>query len=275
MFRERQAIIKCIALYKGVLHFYVSRMAFPSDRLFTRQQLGVLTGIADDVLAFWLKEGLLIAQAGGGGRGKHRLFDYPQVHIAAVLNEMRGFGTNIGGLRSLAELLQQAVATCKRLGLKQEYSDSYNEPLLDAGHFDEMRSHMANGHRVKKYGPNYSDGGDFETFEEWLAHEGTRPHRQDGFEKALIWFEKLKPGDGHLIDIGTDLICSLHMPTGRGVPAQTKWSVARRSEDQWLIFGGDHGDASILPDPLKGIVSFVSIRLSDLIRSIWTQNDEG
>lgn len=76
---------------------------------FGRQQLSELTAIDDDVLGYWIREGLLRPLAGGDGKGKHRRFDYRQVNIAALLGEMRGIGVNISGLRSFAAIMQRGV----------------------------------------------------------------------------------------------------------------------------------------------------------------------
>ncbi len=79
------------------------------EQMFTRQQVAKLIGVSDDMLAYWLKQGLLVPTSGGDGRGSHRRFDFVQVNIAAVYRELRRFGVNVGALRSLAELLQGAA----------------------------------------------------------------------------------------------------------------------------------------------------------------------
>lgn len=84
-------------------------MTSPVDQLYTRQQVANLVGVTDDVMAYWLKQGLLIPTSGGGGRGDHRRFDFVQVNIAAVFAQLREFGSNIGALRSLAVTLQAAA----------------------------------------------------------------------------------------------------------------------------------------------------------------------
>lgn len=79
------------------------------EQLFTRQQVAKLTGVSDDMLAYWLKQGLLVPTSGGDGRGSHRRFDFVQVNIAAIFGQLRRFGLNVGALRSLADLLQAAA----------------------------------------------------------------------------------------------------------------------------------------------------------------------
>ena len=84
-------------------------MSSPADTLYTRQQVENLTGVPDAMLAYWLKQGLLVPNAGGEGRGSHRRFDFVQVNIAAIYGQVRRFGLNIEALRSLGDLLQSAA----------------------------------------------------------------------------------------------------------------------------------------------------------------------
>lgn len=81
-----------------------------SSNLLTRQQVASRAGLSDDVLSFWIKQGLLQATSGGVGRGSHRRFDIFQVNIAAVLAELRRFGVNVGILRRVAHMLQRGTA---------------------------------------------------------------------------------------------------------------------------------------------------------------------
>jgi DNA-binding transcriptional MerR regulator len=84
-------------------------MSYPADESFTRQQVADLVGVSDDLLAYWLKQGLLVPMSGGAGKGRHRRFDFVQVNIAAVYGQLRKFGVNIAALRSLSHLLQSAA----------------------------------------------------------------------------------------------------------------------------------------------------------------------
>lgn len=78
----------------------------PFDGRYTRQQVSEATDLEVDVLSYWIKEGLLKAAEGEGlGRGKHRLFGFEAIHIAAVLKELGCYGVQVGGLRQVSELL--------------------------------------------------------------------------------------------------------------------------------------------------------------------------
>src|SRR3546814_15977231 len=85
----------------------------PFDGRYTRQQVSEATDLEVDVLSYWIKEGLLKAAEGEGlGRGKHRLFGFEAIHIAAVLKELGRYGVQVGGLRQVSELLWGVVAFC-------------------------------------------------------------------------------------------------------------------------------------------------------------------
>lgn len=84
------------------------RMARGPD-LFSRVELHRKTGIPDDVLNYWLREGVLRAREGGDGRGNPRRFDYPEIMLAAILDELRSFGLNVAALKGLSERFHQAI----------------------------------------------------------------------------------------------------------------------------------------------------------------------
>lgn len=87
---------------------------YPIRETFSRQQVHERTGIADDVLAFWIKQGLLVALP--AERRAHRRFSYEQLHIAVVLNAMRSLGANIGILRKFSAALQNGFVTWRESG---------------------------------------------------------------------------------------------------------------------------------------------------------------
>lgn len=81
-----------------------------NEPTFTRQEIAQRVGVGEEVLAFWIKNELIVSTEGGGGAGRHRRFDRFQVNIAGILAELRRFGVNVGALRSLAALLQRGTA---------------------------------------------------------------------------------------------------------------------------------------------------------------------
>lgn len=81
----------------------------PRRILYTRQQIGELTGIDDQTLNYWSREGVLRSASGGGGKGQHRRFDAKEVHLAAILGQLRRYGGNIEALRAIAGFFHEEV----------------------------------------------------------------------------------------------------------------------------------------------------------------------
>ncbi len=95
--------------------------------LFTRSQISDLAKIPGDVLNYWMREGVLRPREGGEGRGLHRRFDYPEVMLAAILDQLRGFGLGLPALSKLADRFHRARDYMDGLGItRANYS-----PLSD------------------------------------------------------------------------------------------------------------------------------------------------
>lgn len=87
----------------------------PISASFSRQQIANLTGISPSTLNFWMREGVLRAESGGGGKGMHRRFRFTEVNIAAVLNVLRNFGMNLESLSQVSSLFHDAIDYIERL----------------------------------------------------------------------------------------------------------------------------------------------------------------
>lgn len=88
--------------------------------LFSRIELVQKTGIPDDVVNYWTREGVLRARVGGEGRGNPRRFDYPEIMLAAVLDQLRGFGLNVAALKGLSGRFHDALDYFREKGLTNE-----------------------------------------------------------------------------------------------------------------------------------------------------------
>jgi DNA-binding transcriptional MerR regulator len=75
---------------------------------FTRSRVARLTGLPDDVLAHWTKEGLLRPAEFVGGTGRHKEFSGEEVNKAAILAQLRAFNCSIKTLRWFAGLIDRA-----------------------------------------------------------------------------------------------------------------------------------------------------------------------
>lgn len=244
-------------------------MNYPSHLQFTRQQIAELTGISDDVLAFWLKQQLLVANDETlSGKGRHKRFGFVQIHIAAILNQLRDFGVNISCLRSVSAILQAAVRTGERVfGEVHEYS----ETISDAGHLEIISERYSRG--IKRY-KCMEDGVEkyFETFEDYFADYVETWNFKTTLDESIALFRTLKPGEGHLIDLYDGLTSSDHLKRGneggRGW-AEFVFAIAPSSNEDWTIVAYEE-DSNSLKEWMAEPPSYISVRVSKLIRNIWT-----
>lgn len=88
---------------------------YPETETFSRQQVQARTGVPDDVLAFWIKQELLLPIP--AERRAHRRFSFEQLHIAMLLNAMRSLGANVNVLRKFSNVFQNGFRVWKKLEL--------------------------------------------------------------------------------------------------------------------------------------------------------------
>lgn len=113
--------------------------SYPVRESFSRQQVHERTGIADDILAFWIKQNLLVALP--AAPRAHRRFSYEQLHIAAVLNAMRSLGANVGVLRKFSAMLQEGFTLWRSSGFDPS-------ALISAASLCERLDNFARGYPV-------------------------------------------------------------------------------------------------------------------------------
>ncbi|APZ98051.1 hypothetical protein BWQ93_05825 [Sphingopyxis sp. QXT-31] len=75
---------------------------------FTRGKVARFTGLQDEVLSHWTKEGLLVPINDASGPGRPKEFDQLEVQKAAVLKQMREFGCGIDALKWFASIVDRA-----------------------------------------------------------------------------------------------------------------------------------------------------------------------
>lgn len=231
-------------LYKGAMDLYRLNQEADGmliDQQITRQQLGAFAGLSDDVLAFWIKSGLLVAASGGGGKGSHRRFDGFQVNIAAILAELRSFGMNLAGLRSFATRLQAATA----LGKSAECNPWAFSDVKDLWHKTDAFKRgepvlVVPEVRVEKFAESLEDI--HHHFRKWPSH------LHDRFDNVLKFANRLTQDDLPLLDLFMDV----HSEAYRCVYedrimsyGDSSWLAVRQSEEEWKIYNGAAGE-----DPL-------------------------
>lgn len=243
-------------------------MNYPAHLQFTRQQIAELTGISDEVLAFWLKQQLLVAKDEPiSGRGRHKRFGFVQIHIAAILNQLRNFGVNISGLRSVSEILQAAVKTGERV-LSDEIDP---ETFCDATHLENMLQEYKQGQtrHGRIVARNWSE---FNSFDDWFANYIQDNSFRRTLNDSIALFKTLKPGEGRLLELYKGLTDPEHFRRGPDSGdgwAEHVFSIAPGPDGDWAIVQYDDDPSSSLKERMAEPVSYISVRVSKLVRDIW------
>lgn len=232
---------------------------YPVHETFSRQQVQSLTGVADDVLGFWIKQGLLVPVP--AERRMHRRFGFEQLHIAAILNGMRSLGANIGTLRKFSEGLQHGM----RLRRSQTLSD---RQMKLATYLVEKLHSFGSGEPVKVVAENELDlrlaQSEADLVERWLAD-----NRREGADEALITYAKsLSPYDGRWLAGALNLIDPWHLTsTNEGGWVWVAWideSGAAQFEDAEV--------AAELADNMPNAAFFLAV--GRMIRALWPERRE-
>lgn len=232
------------------------------DRLFTRRDIADLTGLHDDVLSFWSKRGLLQPVAGGGGAGQHRKFDFMAVQAAALLNELRRHGANIAALTGFAELLHRAAALGQRCGLSGRDLDAAADIARSVARFRDGAEIQVLDSTGKAFRPAQTESEVIES-----ALRSGDPRDTPG---ALRIAESLTPADILPARLYRDLTSPDNFDRGPGSDGEWVWSVALAEDGTWHVSTGDDYNAGF-PSELPTLNSYTVLRLSKIIRELWTR----
>lgn len=227
------------------------------DQLFTRQEMALLTGIADDVLAFWIKSGLLVASSGGAGKGSHRKFTGHQVNIAGVLAELRNFGINLAGLRSFAKQLQRGTALCESAECNFA---SFHEAMELRWMADELKAHRP----VRVWG---EDGEDrlAKDVKDIIRHFDSDPrYRQDTLANILAFAARIAPEER----AGIRLFESLNAHGYGSGGSDEIWLAVRLSEEEWEIFTGSENAMPSVNDG-RTFRSGIHLWIGNIVADVW------
>lgn len=256
--------------------------------LYTRQQVAELTGVADDVLSFWIKNDLLVPTSGGQGKGSHRKFDFFQVNIAAVLAELRRFGVNIGIMRELASQLQQATALAKSAEcnfwalnnavdlasalIRFREGDPIDVlpdmPNYWSNHpgFDNPRE--AGAYHDSHMRPAKSE----EEIMAYMTHEDDEVH--DLPERIIAFAQRLSRDDFHLIKLFTDLNnrAYLYVWDGRAMAwGDLEWIVVPLDDGKLQVFSAPERH-NLLEQSSGEVRSGLFLAPGTIVRGVWGDN---
>lgn len=224
-------------------------ISFSLNGRYTRQQIAEATGLDRELLAYWTKEGLLIAaESEGLGKGKYRLFGFEAIHVAAVLKELGRYGVQTAGLKQVAQLLWSILA------LGSQHADITEDIRCEAAALRRARArYPARGSVLE--GAVDMDA-EFQCFEQWLeSREQINP-------KAF----EIEPWFHEEVDLAFALYFDLFSP-----------AIFSDFDTRWL-FTHVGGELIAVPESLElesfhidHMRSYIMINLSRIIRPIWMQ----
>ncbi len=264
-----------------------TQIPYPPKGLFSRKQVSKHTGISDDVLGYWLKEDLLVAEVQEDR--KHRRFSYVQVNIAAILGQLRTHGANIGQLRSVATKLQSYRDAWRRCGAEIYSSlvteEAFRDHYMDICALDNARVRLSQGekldlikHLTSEQRQNFSayldsrpQTDDFEIylknyFEFW-SH-GVRPKDEKLYRSCLA---KMEEGDGAKLEMHNTLALDNFVIQAPTVERRYHWywSIVSTDQDEVIIFDEGENIGGNSSSPIFDHTSFIGIDLGRLISEIW------
>lgn len=253
-------------------------MSSPADQLYTRQQVANLVGVTDDVMAYWLKQGLLVPTTGGEGRGDHRRFDFVQVNIAAIFAQLRDFGSNIAALRSLADTLQASA----RLGADHRlHPSNYStaaaladklhqfrngEPVLIPAHGDDERP--PSGLSWRERADWSQEQRDAANEQEVIGHILSRPADYDSNSSIIDAAESMGPNRLTEAQAYAYLVYQVLCP---GYTDTFSWLLSIRPDKPCQIEFGDDANffGAINSGSPEDFGTAIFLPISGIIRKLW------
>ncbi|SFK44057.1 MerR HTH family regulatory protein [Sphingomonas sp. NFR04] len=171
---------------------------------FTRAQVSELTGLSNDVLAHWTKEGILRPADRSTGTGKHKFFRRREVNKVAILSKLREFHCSISTIRWLSERIDQAYAIHDACGGMDPYQ-LYSAPSITS-YLKRFRSGLPTRRRYRFYDSDSDSIIYAKSEEEIINREDTELSEQEYDIFKRIIFERLDDDDAEIVlQIAADL----------------------------------------------------------------------
>lgn len=243
------------------------KTCYPIDATFSRQQVQERVGVADDVLAFWIKQGLIVPLPARGR--SHRRFQYEQLHIAAILNAMRSLGANISVLRLFAQAFQRGCNVARASGLNYCQLQTGIELFYSLLRFREGKAPTAydtvklNNLPIPDFNSDNVATCEEEIEQSWLTWES-----RDGYvEPAIPFFRSASREDIWCLEFYEE-ITSPEFIQARHYELDWTWVAWINKDGRPAFRSGENGNVG---GPLPTAAFFISI--SRLIRPLWIAPD--
>jgi len=251
---------------------YETDTRYPVARQFSRQQVQEITGISDDVLGYWLREGLLVAIPSEGR--KHRRFGFEQLHVAVILNAMRSLGANISVLRAFAGAMQHGIVIATKSGLDHEQLSRGIDLARSLNRFrrgevvkvyrDEWLTaprHVARSMEAER--PAKDEAG---IVTDWL----TKNHQEGDMAQAIPFMRELTDAELFCLQLGLELTFPEYVEW-RHPDYNYVWVAWLDSDGSPKVLSGEDSNLPIQPTP--PLAAFY-ISVSRLVRPLWVTAED-
>jgi hypothetical protein len=121
------------------------------DATFSRAELVSMTNVPDDVIAHWVKMGIIQPEQAAQGKGRHRSFHAREVNKVAIIARLREFRCSIDLLRFVSSVIDRAYALQKQYPSLNPYRF-----YVPASHFHTYREFVSGGPALVR---DFEDGG--------------------------------------------------------------------------------------------------------------------
>lgn len=237
---------------------------YPLNEAYSRQQVQAITGISDDVLGFWIKQGLLIPKPAEARA--HRRFGYEQIHVAAVLQALRSLGPNVSVLRAFADAIQHGIELASSSGLTYDqlrlgvylarslnrYRRGEECIVLDAAWWDDRS--IVDSAKYDRAAVNEED-----IIQDWFR---TNKNERVLDRSVADFFSGLSDQDNRHLDMWLELTSPEH--------------IANHYSSVWVAWVDDQGQAQVISGEdvsphghVSPPVAAFYIALSTIIRRLW------
>lgn len=192
---------------------------------FSRSEIGARGGLDDDTLSYWIRAGLLVAEQGGGGKGRHLRFNRLELGVAVLLSRLRALGLSPAALMPLAKRFHDAVSWFDAQDLDAQRIEEVNKLLQAKLKFAVESSSEGESHeRWKAFIANNERGYWFEP----SAAELVATVTVDDWQRHHPFFDTL-------------VQIALKRPTG----GQAFVHLTRDGAGEWILTPPDHSQDAI------------------------------
>lgn len=222
------------------------------SQLISRGDIMSHAEIPRDVMTFWIRGGLLRPVEMPKGPGKHLRFEWYELSIAAVMDQLRLLGVSLKGMLSVAEAYREAIAWGERYGIVRE-------DIFAIGTLDNAYSKHAEG--------RFTDA----ELAEWIEQLGHEKHggwRVTDRIKALHASMSM----AEFKQYSKTFLTIMDVPTRDGVDDELTYFWRAGGDESYR---SEWGAGALKTAADDGAVALFALAVSRILLKVWQRMEEG